>query len=122
MFFFIIAPFLALANYKDAAIPPIYPKAGVFDELRSFSAKINSFLIPNYNGSFSGLLVEVKNKFLEETGVIVQWLGKTAAAIKDKARYALDRLAKLEGYMSVKAIFNEIKNSLVRKFYPFSPQ
>lgn len=121
MLLVMFAPLLALANSGDAVTASPPPQISIFDELKGFSAKIRSSLIPNYSGNPYGLLTEVKNRFSEATRVANQWFSETAAAIKDKAQYAFDRLARLEGYVSDKSIFNEAKNFLAEKFNLFSP-
>lgn len=119
----IFAPFWVLANSGDAAIPPIYSNVSIFDELRSFSAKINSFLIPNYSGNPYGLLAEIKNKFLEAVPIAKQWFSDAALEIKSKSQYAIDSLLKLKNYIFEKRpaedAVNAVKNAINEKLRVF---
>jgi hypothetical protein len=119
----IFAPFLALADFGGAVGVSPYPKLNVFDELRSFSAKINSFLIPNYSGDPQRLFEEARGGFLEAMRAVNQWFDKAAVKIKSNIQYAADSLVKIKNYIFEKKpaedAVNAAKNAINEKLRVF---
>lgn len=112
----ILAPFSVLANSGDVPLVSLYPKANTFDELKNFSAKINSFLIPNYIGNSYGLLVDIRNKLSEAMNIIGPFSDNVVAEIKSKFQYVTDSLNNLKNYIfgikSAEDAVNAAKNAM----------